>query len=69
MKNTALSSVIGFVELTRAGQIVANATFQPLSVYLTVGAMYFVICTCLSFMSRRLDARIQRSGEIAVPIH
>lgn len=69
VKNTALSSVIGFVELTRAGQIVANATFQPLSVYLTVGAMYFVICTCLSYMSRRLDARIQRSGEIAVPIH
>ncbi|WP_342358754.1 amino acid ABC transporter permease [Terrarubrum flagellatum] len=58
VKNTALASVIGFVELTRAGQIVANSTFQPLSVYLTVGAMYFVICSILSFVSRQLDARI-----------
>jgi polar amino acid transport system permease protein len=62
VKNTALSSVIGFVELTRAGQIVANATFQPLSVYLTVGAMYFVICSCLSYLSRRLDAHVRRQG-------
>jgi polar amino acid transport system permease protein len=62
VKNTALSSVIGFVELTRAGQIVANATFQPLSVYLTVGAMYFVICSCLSYLSRRLDERMRGQG-------
>lgn len=68
VKNTALSSVIGFVELTRAGQIVANATFQPLSVYLTVGAMYFVICSCLSYMSRRLDARVQRRAVVAASI-
>jgi polar amino acid transport system permease protein len=57
VKNTALASLIGFIELTRAGQIVANATFQPLSVYLTVAAMYFVICSTLSFLSRKLDAQ------------
>ena len=31
VKNTSLASAIGFVELMRAGQIVNNATFSPLS--------------------------------------
>jgi polar amino acid transport system permease protein len=58
VKNTALASVIGFIELTRAGQIVSNSTFQPLSVYLTVAAFYFVICSVLSQTSRGLSARM-----------
>lgn len=57
VKNTALASVIGFIELTRAGQIVSNATFQPLYVYLVVAAMYFVICYTLSLLSRYLEAK------------
>ena len=58
VKNTALASIIGFRELTRAGQIVANVTFQPLSVYMTVAVFYFAICYPLSLASRRLEARI-----------
>lgn len=59
VKNTALASIVGFVELTRAGQIVSSATFQPLQVYLTVAAIYFVICSVLSYPSRRLERRLQ----------
>lgn len=59
VKNTALASIVGFVELTRAGQIVSSATFQPLQVYLTVAAIYFVICSALSYTSRRLERRLQ----------
>jgi polar amino acid transport system permease protein len=58
VKNTALASIIGFRELTRAGQIVANVTFQPLAVFLTVAVFYFIICWPLSLASRRLEARI-----------
>ena len=29
VKNTSLASIIGFVELARAGQLINNATFQP----------------------------------------
>lgn len=60
IKNTALASIIGFRELTRAGQIVSNVTFQPLSVFLTVAAFYFAICYPLSLASRRLEARLGR---------
>ncbi|MBP0532716.1 ABC transporter permease subunit, partial [Mycobacterium tuberculosis] len=29
VKNTSITSIIGFVELARAGQLINNATFQP----------------------------------------
>lgn len=62
VKNTALASIVGFIELTRAGQIVASATFQPLQVYLSVAAIYFVICSVLSYTSRRLERRLHQAA-------
>jgi len=58
VKNTSLTSLIGFIELTRAAQIVSGATFQPLPVYLTAAAMYFVICFSLSQLSQMLERRL-----------
>lgn len=55
VKNTSLASVIGFIELTRAGQIVTGATFQPFLVYTCVAAIYFAMCFPLSLLSRRLE--------------
>jgi polar amino acid transport system permease protein len=58
VKNTSLASTIGFVELTRAGQMITNATFRPLPVYLIVAALYFAVCFSLSIASRRLERRL-----------
>lgn len=58
VKNTSICSLIGFVELTRAGQLVNNATFQPFKVFLTVAALYFVICYPMSQLSRWLERRL-----------
>jgi polar amino acid transport system permease protein len=55
VKNTSLASVIGFIELTRAGQIVTGATFQPFLVYTCVAAIYFALCFPLSLLSRQLE--------------
>ena len=33
IKGTSLAAIIGFTEVTRAGQIINNATFQPLYVF------------------------------------
>lgn len=57
IKATSLTSIIGFVELTRAGQIINNATFQPLTVFSLVAAVYFVLCWPLSMWARHLEAR------------
>ncbi len=60
IKSTALASVIGFVELTRTGQIIVNVTFSPFLVYGSVALFYFFICFPLSLWSRRLERRISR---------
>ena len=61
IKGTSLASIIGFTELTRAGQIVNNATFQPFLVFGTVAALYFILCWPLSLLARRMEARMRRA--------
>ncbi len=58
VKNTSLASIVGFVELVRAGQLINNSIFQPFSVYLLIAVMYFAICFPLSVWSRRLEERL-----------
>ena len=41
IKATSLASIIGFVELTRAAQIINNATFQPFTIFGIVALIYF----------------------------
>lgn len=57
IKGTALASVIGFVELTKAGQMISNATYQPFLAYCFVGLLYFVLCYPLSWWSQRMENR------------
>ncbi|WP_415214116.1 amino acid ABC transporter permease [Shinella sp.] len=58
VKGTSLVAIIGFTELTRAGQIISNNTFQPLLVFGIVGAVYFAICWPLSLLSGRLERKM-----------
>ncbi|MFZ2296532.1 MAG: amino acid ABC transporter permease [Polaromonas sp.] len=58
VKGTALASVIGFVEITKAGQMIANATYEPFLVYGCVGLMYFTLCFPLSLWSRRIERKL-----------
>lgn len=59
IKGTALTSVIGFIEITKAGQLIANATFEPFLVYGCVAALYFALCFPLSLWSQRLERRLR----------
>lgn len=61
IKGTSLASIIGFTELTRAGQIVNNATFQPFLVFGTVAVLYFILCWPLSLLARRMEVRMRRA--------
>lgn len=58
IKGTSLAAVVGFIELTRAGQIASGATLQPLPIYLMLAALYFVVCFPLTLLSRKLEARL-----------
>ncbi|MEI7189525.1 amino acid ABC transporter permease [Dickeya dianthicola] len=55
IKGTALASIIGFVELTKAGTMLNNVTFQPFKVFGLVALGYFLLCYPLSYYSRYLE--------------
>lgn len=57
VKNSSIASIIGFVELAKAGQLINNVTFQPFRVFLIVAALYFCVCYPLSYCSRRLERK------------
>lgn len=58
VKNTSIASIIGFVELARAGTLINNATFQPFRVFVVVAILYFAVCYPLSLLARWLERRL-----------
>ncbi len=59
IKNTSLAAVIGFIELTREGQLTNAATYQPFTVYIVVAAIYFAMCFPLTQWSRYLERTLR----------
>lgn len=62
IKGTALASIIGFVEITKTGTMITNATFKPFLVYSFVALFYFALCFPLSWWSKRLELRLAVAG-------
>ncbi|MEN5304129.1 MULTISPECIES: amino acid ABC transporter permease [unclassified Pseudomonas] len=58
VKGTAVTSIIGFTELTKTGGMLANATFEPFMVYGLVALGYFILCYPLSLSARYLERRL-----------
>lgn len=56
LKDSALVSVLGYVELLRASQILITRTQEPFLILTVVGAFYFA----LSFPISRITARMER---------
>ena len=57
VKGTALASVIGFVELTKAGTMITNATFKPFVVYSCVALLYSALCFPVSLYAKTLERK------------
>lgn len=58
IKGTALVSVIGFIELTKAGTMITNATFKPFLVFSCVALLYFALCYPISWYAKRLEMKM-----------
>ena len=58
IKGTALASVIGFIELTKAGTMITNATFKPFVVYSCVALLYFALCFPISLAAKSLERKM-----------
>jgi polar amino acid transport system permease protein len=55
IKATSLTAIIGFTELTRAGQILVNSTFESFRIFMIVAILYFMLCFPLTLLSHRLE--------------
>jgi len=58
VKDTSLVSVITVTELLRSAQEVIAATYQPLPLYLTAAAIYWVLCQVLEWVQHRFERRL-----------
>ncbi len=58
VKNTSLASVVGFLELTRAAQVINNSLFQPFLVFGIAALLYLAVCYPLSVWSRSLERKL-----------
>lgn len=58
IKGTALTSIIGFMELSKVGTVIDNATFRPFTVYAMVAAIYFILCWPLSRLAKYLERQL-----------
>jgi polar amino acid transport system permease protein len=68
LKATSLVSIIGFTELTRAAQMVNNATFRPLTVYAIVAVLYFALCWPLSLLGQGMERRLNLKPVSAIKL-
>jgi His/Glu/Gln/Arg/opine family amino acid ABC transporter permease subunit len=56
-KDTSLASIIGYVDLTKAAQIVNNREIRPFELYLFIAVVYWVCTYSMSRVARRFERR------------
>ena len=57
-KDTSLASIIGYVDLTKAAQIVNNREIRPFELYLFIAVIYWLCTYSMSLYARYLEKRL-----------
>jgi polar amino acid transport system permease protein len=57
-KDTSLASIIGYVDLTKAAQIVNNREIRPFELYLFIAVIYWLCAYGMSRYARHLERRL-----------
>jgi His/Glu/Gln/Arg/opine family amino acid ABC transporter permease subunit len=60
-KDTSLASIIGYVDLTKAAQIVNNREIRPFELYLFIAIVYWMFAYSMSRVARRFEHRTSRA--------
>jgi His/Glu/Gln/Arg/opine family amino acid ABC transporter permease subunit len=58
LKDTSLASIIGYVDLTKAAQIVNNREIRPFELYLFIAVIYWLCSYAMSRYARLLERRL-----------
>jgi polar amino acid transport system permease protein len=62
LKDTSLASIIGYVDLTKAAQIVNNREIRPFELYLFIAIVYWLCSFGMSQYARSLEHRLNRAA-------
>ena len=57
-KDTSLASIIGYVDLTKAAQIVNNREIRPFELYLFIAVVYWLCTYSMSRFARRYEQKL-----------
>lgn len=60
LKDTSLVSVITVTELLQMSSLIIARTFEPLTIYLTAGMIYWVLSNSFTLLQNRLEVRMAR---------
>ncbi len=60
-KDTSLASIIGYVDLTKAAQIVNNREIKPFELYLFIAVVYWLCTYSMSRLARRMERRVSHA--------
>ena len=58
LKDTSLASIIGYVDLTKAAQIVNNREIRPFEIYLFIAVIYWLCSYAMSRYAGRLERQL-----------
>lgn len=62
LKDTSLASIIGYVDLTKAAQIVNNREIRPFELYLFIAVVYWLCSYGMSKYARWWEQRLNRGA-------
>jgi His/Glu/Gln/Arg/opine family amino acid ABC transporter permease subunit len=62
LKDTSLASIIGYVDLTKAAQIVNNREIRPFELYLFIAVVYWLCSFAMSRYASALEYRLNRAA-------
>ena len=57
-KDTSLASIIGFMDLTKAAQVVNNREVRPFELYLFIAVVYWICTYSMSRYARHVERRL-----------
>src|SRR5919108_867061 len=57
-KDTSLASIIGYVDLTKAAQIVNNREIKPFQIYIFIAVVYWLCAYSMARFARRYERRV-----------
>lgn len=60
LKDTSILSIIGFPELTKAGNIIVARNFEVMRMWAIIGVMYLIVIVSLSKFAKYVERRVSR---------